>query len=301
MDERPTVAIVVVAFQNADVIGGLLDSIPAAVRGLDAHVVVVDNGSTDGTAEQVSLHSDVHLVPSTNRGFAAGINLGVVSSPESDAIIVLNADTRLTSSSIAPLLEAVRRPGVGISAPLIRTGEGDLILSLRREPNLVGALGLSRLGLSRYSEYLTSPEDYFSERVVDWATGAALCMSRDCYDALGGWDESYFLYSEETDLSLRARDLGFATLFVPDAEVIHLEGQSGRSARTYSMQEVNRVRLYRRRHGRVKGTVFLTALALRHLTRFVAGDAYGWPVMKALVSPRSRPRELNCSDRWLPS
>ena len=296
----PAVVIVVVAYQNADVIADLLESIPVAVRGLAAHVIVVDNGSTDGTAELVAARAGVELVRSSNRGFSAGINLGVTSAPFSPAVLVLNADTRLTPSSVAPLLEAVQRPGIGLAAPLIRGADGRIIHTLRREPNLAGALGLARIGFSALSEYLTAEEQYASEHTVDWATGAALCMSRECYDAVGGWDESYFLYSEETDFSLRARDLGFETLFVPSAEVVHLEGQSGRSARTYSMQEVNRVRLYRRRHGAVRASVFLVALAFRHLTRFLAGDAYGRPVMKALLFPSSRPPEINCSDSWLP-
>lgn len=300
MDDPPGVVIVIVAYQNVDVIADLLDSIPVAVCGLQAHVVVVDNGSTDGTAERVAARPDVRLVRSSNRGFAAGINLGVRSSPGAPAVLVLNADTRLTSSSIAPLLDALRRPGVGITAPLIRTSDGRLIQSLRREASLAGALGLARVGFGSYSEYLTSPEDYASEHAVDWATGAALCMSRECYESVGGWDESFFLYSEETDFCLRARDLGFEALFVPSAEVVHLEGQSGRSARTYAMQEVNRVRLYRRRHGAVAATVFLLSLSLRHLTRFLGGDAYGWPLMKALLFPPSRPPEINCSDSWLP-
>lgn len=300
MDDPPAVAIVIVAYQSADVIDDLLDSIPQAVRGLTAHVVVVDNGSTDGTADHVSSRPDVRLVRSSNRGFSAGINLGIRSAPCAQAVLVLNADTRLTPSSVAPLLDALRQPGIGIAAPIIRAQDGRLIHTLRKEANLAGALGLARIGFTAYSEYLTSPVDYASEHTVAWATGAALCMSRECYESVGGWDESFFLYSEETDFCLRARDLGFETLFVPSAEVIHLEGQSGRSARTYAMQEVNRVRLYRRRHGAVAATVFLLSLSMRHLTRFLGGDAYGWPLMKALLFPASRPPEINCSDSWLP-
>ena len=301
MNDPPDLAIVIVAYQNADVIAGLLDSIPPAVQQVAARVVVVDNGSTDGTADLVATRAGVMLIRESNRGFAAGINLGVRAAPDATAILVLNADTRLTDSSVMPLLEAVQRPGVGVAAPLVRTPDGQLIHSLRREPNLAGAVGLAHLGARSRSEYLTAPADYAVAHVVDWATGAALCLTRECYDAVGGWDESYFLYSEETDFCLRARDRGFQTVFVPTAEVVHLEGRSGRSATTYAMQEVNRVRLYRRRHGAVKGTIFLLALAVRHLTRYLAGDAYGRPVAKALLMPSGRPAALHCSSRWLPS
>lgn len=301
MDAAPDVLIVIVAFQNAAVIDGLLDSIPAATQGLRRQVVVVDNGSTDGTPEVVAARSDCELVRSSNKGFSAGINLGVRSgSGSAPAILVLNADTRLGEGSVAPLLQAVQRPGVGIAAPLVRGADGRLIHTLRREPNLGGALGLARMGLKRYSEYLTDPEEYRSERAVDWATGAALCISRQCHEVLGGWDESYFLYSEEVDFCLRARDAGFFTLFVPESEVVHLEGQSGRSAKTFTIQEINRVRLFRRRHGTTAAWVFLASLTLRHFVGHLAGEQHGWSVVQAMLVPSRRPAELNCSDKLMP-
>ena len=82
---------------------------------------------------------------------------------------------------------------------------GKLEFSLRREPTLLRALGLTRTKLPALSEYVQEPEAYREPHVVDWALGAVLMMSRECFDALGGWDESFFLYSEETDLSLRGQ------------------------------------------------------------------------------------------------
>ena len=107
------------------------------------------------------------------------------------------------------------------------SAEGALELSLRHEHTLLRALGLTRTGLAIFSGDVSRPADYTSPRIVDWAIGAILLMSRKCYEALGGWDESFFLYSEETDLSLRARDAGILTRYEPRSVAVHIGGQSG--------------------------------------------------------------------------
>ncbi|MFX3745782.1 glycosyltransferase family 2 protein, partial [Streptococcus suis] len=80
-----------------------------------------------------------------------------------------------------------------------------------------------------------------------WLVGAILLVSRECFDALDGLDESFFLYSEETDFSLRAKEAGWATVYTPRAGAVHVGGGSGESSTTHTMKILNRVRLYRRR------------------------------------------------------
>ena len=184
--------------------GDLLDSLPAALDGLTADVVVVDNDSTDGTADLLAARAGCRVVRSANVGYAAGINRGVREAMRAEAILVLNPDVRLHPGSLPPLLAALREPDVGIAAPRVLSQEGTLEFSLRREPTLLRALGLTRTRLGIFSEYLSNPSDYSRPRTVDWALGAVILMSRQCYDTLGGWDETFFLYSEETDLALRA-------------------------------------------------------------------------------------------------
>lgn len=295
------VVIVIVTYNSADVVAGLLDSLPAGVGDLATEVVVVDNGSTDGTVALLNARDDCRVVQDTNRGYSAGINRGVEAAGDAPAVLILNADVRLTPGSVPPLLAALERPEVGIVAPRVVDGTGRLHPSLRREPSLLRVLGLTRTGVPALSEYVTAPAEYDRAHDVDWALGAALLVRRTCHDALGGWDESYFLYSEETDLSLRARDLGWVTTYVPGSTVVHLEGASGRSPRTYAMQAVNRVRLYRRRHGALASWCYLGLVTGREALRVVTGDRSAAPVVAALVRPSARPAELGCSDRLLPS
>ena len=135
---------------------------------------------------------------------------------------------------------------------------------------------------------------------LDWAVGAILLVGRQCYDALGGLDESYFLYSEETDFSLRARDVGWATVYTPAAGAVHVGGGSGESATTHTMKIVNRVRLYRRRRGDRRAWVYFVLTVLVEIRRAVLGHHWSWFTVRALLRPEGRPAVLGASDGWLP-
>jgi N-acetylglucosaminyl-diphospho-decaprenol L-rhamnosyltransferase len=292
--------IVVVTYNSVPVIEDLLDSIPPALGGVSASVVVVDNGSEDGTADLLEKRSDCIVVRSTNVGYSAGINKGVQAGPSGADVLILNPDVRMEPGSIPPLVAALRQPRTGVVAPQVREADGSLSLSLRREPSLGRAMGLGRTGLARFAEYVTDPEDYRSPSVVDWALGAALLMSRECFEALGGWDESYFLYSEETDFSLRARDLGFLTRYEPASVIMHIGGQSGRNSKTHAMQIINRVRLYRRRHGVAASWAYYVLTLVTESTWAVRAGARSRFAIAALLRPSLRPVELGCSDHVMP-
>ena len=163
-------------------LAGLLDSIPSALGGVTADVVVVDNGSTDGTVDLLRTRGGCRVVEGENVGYAAGLNAGVRQAAPSAAVLVLNPDARLRPHSVERLFRALQTPGVGIVAPLVRNEDGSLFRSLRREPSIPRALGLNFTGVPRFAEYVSRPAEYESPHVVDWALGAALLFSRTCYD-----------------------------------------------------------------------------------------------------------------------
>jgi GT2 family glycosyltransferase len=296
----PEITVIIVTYNSAHVVGHLLDSLPDALDGLSAEIVVVDNGSTDGTPELIEAQGNSTLVRSTNVGYAGGINRGVRAGRGRGPILILNPDVQFQPGAIPRMIEALGFPNTGIVAPQVRDCNGNLYFSLRREPTLPRALGLTSTRLPALSESCNRTEDYCSPHAVDWALGAVLLVDRACFEALGGWDESFFLYSEETDFSLRARDAGWLTRYEPSALAIHIGQQSGYNPTTHAMQILNRVRFYRRRHGVLASLAYFVLALASEGYRAVLAVEQSRRAVVALLVPNRRPPELNCSSTFLP-
>lgn len=294
------VAAVVVTYNSEDHVARLLDSLKAAMGSLAYSVVVVDNGSTDGTLKILEARPDCVVVRSTNIGYAAGVNRAVRASPPARSILILNPDATLDRGSVPALLGVLRAPGVGVVAPRTREADGSLSPTLRRRPTLARVGGLSFTGHPVFAERIEDPTEYLTEHEVDWAVGAVLLVDRECYDRLSGMDESYFLYSEETDFSLRAKDAGWATVYTPAAGAMHVGGGSGESATTHTMKQINRIRLYRRRGGTLRASIYFAATVLLEVRRGLLGHDRSWPTVRALLRPSVRPPLLGASDSLLP-
>lgn len=297
--DRPVnVLVALVTYNSARVVETCLRSLGPALDGVrDVQVVVVDNASTDDTVERVRAvapHARV-VAAGANLGYGAGINVAVETAPPSRAVIVLNPDTAPQPGSLRRLVEALNRPGVGISVPRITDLEGRLKFSLRREPTLLRAVGEAVLGGHRAARYpllgdmVRDPAAYVDGATADWATGAAMAISRATLDTVGPWEESYFLYSEETDFALRARDAGFRLSYVADAEIRHPGGDMSRSPMLWSILAVNRVTLYRRRHGRVPAAAYWLVVMANELARALLGRPTHRAAVRALVRGRPLP------------
>jgi GT2 family glycosyltransferase len=294
------IAAVIVTYNSERHIVDLLESIPQAMGGLSYAVVVVDNGSTDRTLEILDQRADCVVVRSSNEGYAAGMNRAVCASPGASAILILNPDATLDPSSVPTMLEVLRRPGTGIVAPRVREADGSLSPTLRRGPTMGRVGGLSFTGLAAFTERIEDPQEYETEHEVEWAVGAILLVDATCYRSLGGMDESYFLYSEETDFCLRAKDAGWATVYTPAPGAVHVGGGSGESATTHTMKILSRVRLYRRRRGTLLASIYFGLTVLTELRRTLLGHDKSWPTLLALLRPSTRPPVLSTCDSLLP-
>ena len=204
------------------VLGGLLESLASATSDLSWHVIIVDNSSSDNTLEVArELIPDATVIQlGKNAGYAAAINAGIRAGAPNRAIVVANPDVRLDAGCVKTLVDALADPTIGIAVPNLRDATGTLTFSLHRDPTVGRALGDALLGGGRagrfeaLGEAVTRPERYRAARDVDWASGAIMALSTACVDAVGPWDESFWLYSEETDYCLRARDAGFRVRYV---------------------------------------------------------------------------------------
>jgi GT2 family glycosyltransferase len=274
--EPTTLLVVVVTYNSGHVIRDCLRSIDAHVGG-ERHVVVADNDSSDDTLEQVrdAMPSAIALARSVNDGYSAAINAGIAAAPKADAVLVLNPDVRLRAATVERLWRVASARG-GVAVPQLLQADGRRALSIRREPTAGRAwaeaiLGGGLAGRLGWGETVTRRRTYERLHTIDWSTGAVMLLTADCLAAVGPFDESFFLYSEETDYMLRVRDAGLPVTYVPEALAVHIGGELSRSAELWSRRTINRVRLQRRRHGRVSTASFLGASLAGESVRAVAG------------------------------
>ncbi|MGI5284676.1 glycosyltransferase family 2 protein [Nonomuraea polychroma] len=291
------VAVVIVTYNSAGVLEDCLASLPAAAAGVEpAAVVVADNDSADDSLAVARRRGAITVSLGRNAGYAAAVNAGldVLDLDTLDAVYVLNPDCRPRPGSIAPLAEALRTPGRGIAVPHLVNPDGSLQPSLRRMPTVGRAFAEAVLGgtlagrLWRLGELITDPRVYERPGAHAWATGAAMLISVPALRAAGRWDESYFLYSEETEYCLRAADLGWTTWYEPRAVAEHIGGESGTDPALAALLTVNRARLFRRRRGRLPGAAYHAVLLLGQGVRALAGR----PVARACFAALLRPERV---------
>jgi GT2 family glycosyltransferase/glycosyltransferase involved in cell wall biosynthesis len=287
------VTVVIVTYNSADVIGGCLDSLPAALAGIDHEVVVVDNASSDATAGIVDASPVPVKVVQTGRnaGYAAAINAGVGAARPRGDLLVLNPDVRLTPGSVAALQHALRTSHAGVAVPRLESVSGELQFSLRRDPSVLRTLGEALLGGGRagrrsaLGERITVSSRYDVPVWADWAAGAVMLISRECRSAVGPWDEEYFLYCEETDFCQRARQARFGIRYVPDAHVVHIGGDLEQSAFLRRLLIRSKVRLYGRSHSPLARTLFRAALIVNEALRAAAGSRRHRAGLSAALRP----------------
>lgn len=293
------VTVVVVTWNSAPVLPGFLAALPDGMAGLDWRLVVADNDSADDTVDVLrTLAPDATVVRTgRNAGYAAGINAALDAAGAHGPALICNPDVRMRQGCAKHLVDGLGT-GTGITVPLLYEEGGDIPHhSLRREPTVLRAFGEALIGNTRagrfpgLSELVTDPDAYRRPTRADWATGALMAVSEECRAACGRWDESFFLYSEETEYCLRARDRGYATRLEPAAEAVHLGGDSQVSPRLWTLLTLNRVRLYRRRHGALATAAFRAAVLLRETSR----AALGRPAARAAAAALLRPGALRAT------
>jgi GT2 family glycosyltransferase len=295
-DQRAPVRLAVVTYNSAGVLPGLLDGLQAACEGVAWELVVADNASGDGSLDLVNRRAPgARTVPmGRNAGYAAGVNAAAAVPGEWRALLVLNPDVRLEPGAVARLLAALDLPGTGIAVPRLSGEDGRVAPTLRRGPTLLRAAGEALLGGTRagrvpaLGELVVDPASYDRPGTFDWASGAAMCVSRDCLEATGAWDETFLLYSEETEFALRARDAGFALRYEPSARGVHLGGEAHVSPGLWSLLTTNRVRLYARRHGPIATALFWAAVTAGEGLRALGGRRASRVALAALLLPGRR-------------
>ena len=297
------ISIVTVCHNSSDALPDFLASLQPYVCGGGDHevdVVAVDNASQDGSVDLLrAAPFAVDVVRSaTNDGYAAGINRGVRRRPNADAYLILNPDTRLHPGSVEALVEGLASPGAGIAVPRMVRDDGGLRYTLRRAPSARRAWAELLMTAERAAtvgdlgERVGAREAYGSPHAVDWASGSAMLISAACLRVVGPWDESFFLYSEETDFCLRSRERGLLTYYCPDALVTHLGGASRTSPQLHATLTLNRIRCFRKHNPSWSVPLFASAVWLKQLLRALRGDRAARAALQAFVRPSTRHPDL---------
>lgn len=249
-----TLSIVIITRNTKDLLQNLLRSVEAdkSVKNLLSDVIVVDNYSTDSTNAMVEkkfpwvfLHKN-----DRNRGFAAAVNAGV-SHAHGDFILLLNSDTLLIEGEVPAMVQFMENnPGVGICGPQLvyedmrpqrSFAHVPVILFEIVPPSLLALFAPTKYSTktihafsagtkshqlrTKNSKLRTPPQVAFD---VPSLIGAAIIIRKDLLDLIGGFDERFFFFLEETDLCVRARESGFRVVFLPDIKMVHLQGRTVR-------------------------------------------------------------------------
>jgi GT2 family glycosyltransferase len=264
-DDRARVACVVVTYDALPWIEQCLASVAGAPT------VVVDNGSSDGTRDVVrERFPAVQLVEAENRGLAAGWNRGIAET-DAEHVLVLNADAWLVEDALDRLVAlADATPRAAVVAPRLLNPNGTLQRSVRGFPTLwrlaTEYFFLRKLAPHSHAlnAFYAGDFDHDEARAVDWVMGSCFLVRRAAADAVGLFDEDFFLFSEETDWLYRFHQAGWAVWFTPDAEAVHVGGAS-HGGRMYVENVRGLVRWFAKHRGareaaRARG---LLAVALR--------------------------------------
>ena len=234
------IAVITVTYSPGTYLESFLDSIPGATERA-AYVVLADNGSTDGVPEQqADKRENVEFFATGgNLGYGTAINRAVQHLKErkergdidGDFFVVSNPDVVFDPGSIDAMLECAQRwPGAATIGPRIREADGAAYPSARTVPTIRNGVGHALFGTiwpsNPWTKAYRDDDDLTTEHPAGWLSGSCLLVRWDAFDAIGGFDERYFMYMEDVDLGDRFGRAGYSNVLCPSAEITHAKGHA---------------------------------------------------------------------------
>jgi N-acetylglucosaminyl-diphospho-decaprenol L-rhamnosyltransferase len=288
--------IVIVSWNTHDLLKRCLETVFASTGPVTYSVVVVDNGSSDGSSEMVA--SDFPqvrlLVGHGNVGYPAGNNLGLralgfVQSDESRMstvpryALLLNPDTEIPADALTRMVKYLDdNPQIGIAGPKLVLPSGKLDLACRRsfpspEVALWRMIGLSRLfpGSRRFARYNLTflPENETHD--VDSVVGAFMIVREKAIRQVGLLDETFFMYGEDLDWCKRVKEAGWTVVYYPDVQVMHVKRASSRQSKRAQYEFVRAFLIFYNKHYRAQTPWWLHVAVLMSIA-FQGGPRL-WP------------------------
>jgi GT2 family glycosyltransferase len=275
-----SITAIVVSYRTRDLVLPLLGDLVAQLEPFaGSRVVVLDNASGDGTAEAIAERFPAVQVEAspTNLGFAVAVNRAAKGA-DGRWLLLVNPDLRLDDGAVAALVEAAEaQPGHGMyGGRFVDIGRQTAEDSVAVLPSLaqLASYASGAATVARRLGWQSPPRRAASGKtttVVDALPGTFLLIERDAWDELGGFDERYFMYGEDLDLSLRMTASGRHPLFVPAASVRHAGGASSSSAAKEVLKLTSLITLLRARwtprEARLGELLLLAGVGVRRLAR----------------------------------
>lgn len=283
------ISVVVVNWNAGPYLFACIDSIAKHSLSLVKKIIVVDNGSTDGSMAAIECQSKIKVIlANDNLGFGKACNLGATHA-DSEFILFLNPDAALFPGTLTKTLEYMQDPTntrVGICGVQLLDESGHISRSCARFPSALGlvshALGLQRI-IPRLGHFMTE-WDHAQTRRVDHVIGAFFMVRRQLFNDLDGFDERFFVYLEDLDFSLRARKLGWSSVYFADAQAFHAGGGTSKQIKARRLFYSLRSRLlYAFKHFNSFGAtaVLIATLLVEPLSRSaLAFVRHSWPALK---------------------
>ena len=269
---RPDLSVVVVIHNGRDLALATLESAMASVGDLEVEWVIVDSGSTDDTPDAIErAWPGIDVLRLPNVGFAAANNAGFAAA-RGRYLLALNPDTLVRWGRFQTLVDAMdARPRVGAASVIQEEFDGRL-QSIRRDPSVPRALSEALLlrklpGCRRWQERELDQGAYAEERAADWVVGAVLMLRREALADVGGFDERFFMYSEEADLCRRMRAAGWEVRHLPVMRILHYGGAP--NPRLAAQASFSRLEYAAKHLGRGQARLYRAVLALHHFVRLV--------------------------------
>ncbi len=272
-------AVIVVSYNTRDLTLQSVASARKATDGLDARVIVADNGSVDGTVGAVrAAYPEVTVLENPdNPGYGAAINRAA-SAQRSTHLCAMNADIVLEPGSLLKLRRflAMNR-SCGLVGPALAYPDGKPQRSAKRFPTLGLALGevLALHALAPDNRWVRrfyyEDQDLTRDAEVDTVSGSVMMLRAEAFETVRGFDEEFRMYFEETDLCRRLRDGGHSVAFCPGARAVHRHGASTRQTSVRQVEYyVSYVRYFRKHHRRAAAAILRAAVVLGALSRMAA-------------------------------
>ncbi len=232
--EIPDCRVVVVNRNTCDLLARCLDSVKSQMIDVTLKVIVVDNSSTDGSVQMLAEHYPwVEVIEEkNNRGYSAAINTGAYGT-SSPYLLIMNPDVEMEPGAVRELVTFLElNPKAAVAGPTLLCPDGSIQRSFNRSfPGMVSLLSYS-IGVASLKEKLYRVKllrkvgagifwKSRGPRKVSWVGGACFLIRRETFEELGGMDEEFFLYSEDTDLCKRVNDTGRTVWFIPGARAVH--------------------------------------------------------------------------------